>query len=298
MNILFEQFKTMVATKYPELPLNAPKNLSKNSYLKRRVFELLLGTLIILSGQNFLYAEHYSLILWPSTGVGLAMLFLRGQFMVLPIFLGCFGAGLLQGWPWLENFLTALGFAIYLWSSYRLSLRLIGPIQPVLNIIVLSKWISLLMICSLIFVYGLGFIIHNSPPTLNFTCKMTLLAMNGILGLTPFALMLDPFTFRNQHYYKNQFWWIYSLIAVISLMCIGLFYPGYMNILCASLVIIGTFFAYHYGQIPTGLTLLAIATVFIGLNINIWQEHHFLPIYFFLLCMLSLNAATLTAQKL
>lgn len=297
MDTLWSHFKDLQKSKFKNLS-DAPLKNAKKRYIKRRLIEFVLGTIIILSGQNFLYAENFQLLLWPTTGVALSMLFLRGINMWIPIATGCLLAGVLQQWPLKANLISASAFTGYALICYVLSIRLIGAIQPVTQTRVLSKWFTLLIVCSLLFCTLLNaFLFQGNGLPIGTISKMSFLCMNGILPLTPLSLMLDPFTFQNNAIIKQSKWWIVTILLLGAMVFTLFFIPNYLTLMFALCLLGAPLFAWRYGQIPTGFTLLATATLFLGLPAQHWQHNPLLPILFMALGMISLMIGTIKYQQ-
>lgn len=240
-------------------------------WLTRVVTEFCLTAAFIYVGLNFLLLSQFSLNVWPAAGVGLTVLFLRGYSPIIAIGVGAFSAFYFHPFSWYFSLLQALGMTLYIYSLRALSIKWIGPIQPVNQCTQLFFFLLLSLVLTLshiIYLYVLFFsFIGTSSLKFSHLLIHTFAEYNGIVCLTPLALMLDPYTIKN-YFSKNKlnFTWWGCLFAILCLVIALGMHSGlkpnavFMLTALSSITLIALFF----GQIPASFFILLLAVCVLG----------------------------------
>lgn len=244
---------------------NISPSYYRNRYLRlvftRRATELAVCTLLIFGGQQFFVQNHFYSALWPASGVALSALFLRGNFLILGIFLGSFASYALNSVSLLMSGLYSLLFTCCMFLIRYLSLRIIGPVTPLAHRAILVKFIVVVILLSGIHT---GALCQVMPPYFQWL-QSWLAEITGILCLTPLCLTFEPFAPQRYFTLKAWRWW---LSAIILIGCYFLFYwvPAGAPSLWLSLIFFCGICAYAkaFGQIPLGITLLGISVVYLS----------------------------------
>lgn len=233
--------------------------------LKRRLFEVLLSSLLIFGGQQFIIQNHFFSPVWPAAGVGLSALFLRGNFILFGVFLGVFTSFLYYRLPWLTSLMQGSAFIAFLYLFRQVALRWIGAVIPLAKWQDLWKFFGLTALFSAAHAYAtllIGTTDHQFPVFFKWYVAW-LGEMNGIFCLTPLCFIFNPFIPQRFFQQQTNTWWI---IALILIFCHFLYFviPSGTPSFAFSLImlILMGIYAYQFGQIPTCLTLLGISVVY------------------------------------
>lgn len=232
--------------------------------LTRRIAETLIMALLIMGGQQFLIQHTFLSALWPITGVALAGVFLRGNFLLLGTFLGSLVGYLHFHLPLGASLALSFLFTIYIFLLRYLSLKWMGPITPIPTLKIWVKFCLLISLLSAVHISLLLKILTSLfpfKPTLFNWVIGWLGQVNGILCLTPLCLIFDPFAPARYFRLSQWSWWTCAgLIIGINLvyfLCSASYSLTFSII--TGLVIMA--YALRFGQIPTGITLLGLSVL-------------------------------------
>lgn len=276
-------------------------------FLLRRLAECMLCAVFIYVGINFLIMSAFTLPLWPATGVALTMVFLRGNYPYAGILIGAIAAFYINCHLWTFSLLQGIGFTAYIYALRRFLLWRVGSIQPLSSLNVLLSFllysamftcIHVLLVWGVVYLYALPWPFDMT----DFYCHW-LAQWNGILCLTPFTLMFNPFTPKT--YFKvnlkNSAWCASMLIIIFShFLFIWVEKPIFALSLLSTLLAAITIFSYAFGQIPTACLLLGMGLLYLaGLNdlTSLSFNEHISHTYLGLVCIVSLIVSTYHASQ-
>jgi len=232
----------------------------KRLYLTRRVAEFFIGTLLIFQGQQFILQSHFLSPIWLAAGVGLAAVFLRGNFLLLSIFVGTALAYLNTPYPYYIVFIQSLFFMLYIYLSRLFSLRLIGAIAPIADYKIFLKFIILVGLVTAVHISLLPGLPNEKDKLLAWLGELT-----GIVTVTPLCLIFDPFVPARYFNKKSSLWMIISLIIILSHGLFLLYPTGiYCIILSLFFLVIMALYGKIFGQVPTCITLLGMSIFYIS----------------------------------
>jgi len=242
----------------------------------RRMTELVLCTLLIFGAEQFLTLNDFIAPLWPTAGVGLGAIFLRGYFLLVAVFLGTLGSYVHNHLSWFISLQHSLLFTAFLFAVRFLALRWIGPVTPIATAKIFGQFTTLIMIASAVH------IILIMPISLN-AYLMWLAEINGILCLTTLCLIFNPF--MPSRYLQ----WVLSFILMGGCSLYYIF-PDVRSQLGLSLFLLTalSIYAKYFGQIPTCITLISILVLLTPIQLGVQLTLLTLTI------ILSLNIATYT----
>lgn len=262
-------FNAEVVTKklYDAKPISY-KNAYSRLVLTRRLAEFFFIALIIFGGHQLVLLNGFFSPIWPAAGVALSAIFLRGNFLLLGIFLGTFSSYVYNLYSWQASLSQALLFTSFIFCCRYFSLKWIGPVTPLSNATVLGKFIALIVFLSIIHISITTVILmklYGGEVSL-FDGLMALLGeINGILCLTPLSLVFDPFTPQQYFTFQQKKWW---LCALGLIFCHFLFFAMSTEIsntiLSVTLLILLCAYATYFGQIPLCVTLFGISVVYLA----------------------------------
>lgn len=268
--------------------------------LTRRLLELIISILLIFGGQLFVIQNGFFCPVWAGTGVALSAIFLRGNFLLVGIFLGSISSYLYNHYSLLQSILLSILFTAYIYLIRQCCLRFIGPVTPFAETKVLWKFIVVIGILTALDV-SLIFLLLDSIKPLNLSFSNFFLAaywgqLNGILCITPLCLIFEPFI-PERYFQKTNWQWKIGVILIIACQFLVYVFPQCLfNIgLALFSAIFLFFFGKQYGQFPTGVALLGISVVYLGAN------HCQSSLLFFLLTLTSIIAlysATKSEEKI
>ena len=232
--------------------------------LIRRSVEFIISTLLVFGGLQLLLQNGFYSPLWPATGVGLSALFLRGYFILGGIFVGSLLSYLYNNFDFLHSLGQSILFTLTLFAIRFLSLRYIGPVAPLSKLSVLLKFIYLIVLICALHVFFVLLIGLEKLPTLIEWYSAWLGEINGILCLTPLALVFDPFV-PQRYFSKLQWrWWSMALI-LITLQGLYFVLPPIPSFGFSLFILMALrFYALHRGVVPTTFTLLGISVIYLG----------------------------------
>lgn len=255
-------FRSQVTTK---IALKPHEYRYRNHYWKLITLRLLTETFILICliylGQQFLIRNNFYLPLWPATGLGLTVVFLRGYRSLLGIAIGTGLSYYLNHFSWQESLWLALLFVGYLTLIRTISLRWIGAIAPIADRSVLFKWIVLILLCSALYIFILDGTISIKT---NLERLLALLGiLNGILCLAPLCLAFDPFT--PQIYFTRQAWHWWSFAVILIAAHLLYFALPAVEALCLSgaLMLALCVYGWYFGLIPLTITWMGISTLYL-----------------------------------
>ncbi|MFI4936933.1 MAG: hypothetical protein ACHQJ6_00300 [Candidatus Berkiellales bacterium] len=234
--------------------------------LSRRAIEVIFSILLIYGGQQFLIQQAFFCPIWPASGVGLCAIFIRGPFLILGVFLGSLASYLYYHLAWFFSIILSLLFAVTLFLIRECSLRWIGAVTPIATRAILLKFIFLIGVFSLFHVIlhhlALEWATGLSFKWINVVWG-ALGEINGILCLTPFCLIFEPFVPQRYFQLKLTPWKIIAVLIITSYLLFYFIPNGFYSYILAILLLIGLgIYAKCFGQIPTCVTLLGISIVY------------------------------------
>lgn len=241
------------------IKLASKKPISKDYYkifIYRRFLESLFCALIIFGGNTFLVANNFFLPIWPSMGVAMAAILLRGPYVIFGIFLG-FYLSFSKILAIDLNFILCSSICTVIILTRIIGLKTIGSIAPLKSRIILIKFLILLLLSASILSLIFNFVLFNNIFTI-------IGIFNGFVFLAPFAIMLDSNILQKPKLFENYNWIISAGLILAGYA--GLFLINDLKLILGlnlGLSIILIIFSYYYKKIATGFLLLAISTVLI-----------------------------------
>lgn len=236
--------------------------------ITRRATELILSSLLIFSGQQFLLQNSFFSPIWTAVGVALSAVFLRGYFLLYGIFLGVLLSYLYNHVPWHLSLAQSLLFTLYIFLTRLIAVHTIGAVIPLAQTRVLWKFFGLVTLFSTVHAYTLLLVFaapRGMAPTFFDWSVAWLGEVNGILYLTPLCLIFEPFVPKRYFNLKSKSWWICSAAIIISHFLYYIVPSGAPSIFLALVFIcILSTYANYFDQIPTCITLLGISVVYIS----------------------------------
>tara|TARA_R110002110_G_scaffold121431_2_gene297282 strand:- start:114515 stop:115444 length:930 start_codon:yes stop_codon:yes gene_type:complete len=237
----------------------------------RILTEFLLSAVFIYIGINFLILSQFTLAIWPASGVALTLVFIRGYYPCLGMFVGAFCAYDINSHLLSFSALQAVNFVSYIALTRYLALKWIGAIQPLNKLSVLVLFLGLVALTTAchIFLHQSLITYFGLPWTYNLQNSIThfLAQFNGILCLTPLTLILDPFAPKTYFSLtkRNLSWWLMCSFILISSVCLIVLNPTlspavFLPILC----IVTWGFTFYFKQIPTATLLLFMGVLYLG----------------------------------
>lgn len=268
-------------------------------FFSRRFAELIISSALVFVGQQFLFDSEFIAMIWPVTGVGLSALFLRGNFLLLGLFLGSFFSYYYNQFPLSVGLSLSLLFTVTLYLQRALSLKWIGPITPLAEMSIFLRFFFLLAFLSIFYICGLFWLLSLYYPQFAVNPIKILIAelsyLNGILCLTPLCLIFDPFTSKS-YFHTFQGWQLFAILLILCHFTMTLPLPTWY-ILSAGPVLFFMLllFANTYKQIPTCSVLLGIAVIYLG---NTWElsDSAFLWVCFWLTLTALVSVALATKR--
>lgn len=275
-------------------------------FILRRVAEFLLCSVFIYVGINFLILSHFQLPLWPATGVALTMVFLRGNYPYAGILVGAIGAFYINCHYFWFSLFQGIGFTLYIYLTRLTLLKIVGPIQPLNNLDVLTSFLSIITLYTIFHVFLVWELICLAglpwPFSLEYFYVHLLAQLNGILCLTPFTLMFNPFTMKKYFSWKKQnVIWIGYMLAILSshLLFFWIASPIWIILLLAAIFIGILLFSYRFSQIPTSCLLLGMGLIYLA-GITDYTAHIFnsflTQTYLTAVCVFGLYMATYSVK--
>ncbi|GEM_PF-3119961 len=309
MNENTERFTTAVLAKNI---LDAKRPSFLASYIRivqaRRLLELIFSMLVIFGGQQFLFQHAFFSPIWPATGVALAAIFLRGNFLLLGIFLGSFTNYWYNHFPLLMAFAQSFIWLVIVYFTRLICLQMIGPISPLPRVSILMKWFLVIFVmCGLHTVIFFALLFKWFPWSWNYFFLGWVGQINGILCLVPLSLVFEPFV--PQHFFNqnNRSWRIWGLLFILGNFLYFLIPPGAalisLSVLFSLLI---CYYAFCFGQIPTCITLFGLSIIYLGsISGPLALFHPDLPLYqtyllsilLMLASLISLIIATYSQEK-
>lgn len=275
--------------------------------LIRRFTELVISILLIYGGQLFVIQNGFFSPVWAGTGVALAAVFLRGHFVLVGIFLGTLLSYLHNHYSWNIGIIQSGLFTLYIYLIRLCCLKFVGPITPLSEIKVFWKFLTVIVILSVLDI-SLIYAIFNKTRDINNSFIHFFLTnlwgqLNGILCITPLCLIFEPFTPTRYFQKTNWPWWL-SSISIISCQFLYVVFPGcvYNIALFVFFIICFSLSGRKFGQIPTCITLLGVSVIYLGsttTSSTLFQSTCPPALSFFLLtliCITAIYSAT-SAQK-
>ena len=262
----------------------------------RRAFEFIISSLLFCGGQQFLISNNFFSPIWLTTGAALAAIFLRGNFLLVGIFVGTLIGYLINHLPWHISLTLSLLFVIYIYLIRKLAFLTMGPVAPLFNNAILWKFYGLIAVLSAVYSYLFFSLMGLKSVGATFFLVYTgwLAQINGILCITLICLMFDPYLMY-RHFHKVRLW---SILAMVIVIC-HLFYffiPAGTPTLILSIIFLAIMCGYgkYFGKVATCATLLGIAVIYLGGIIS--PFHLFQPNSSRLQVMITLTLFTLTAM--
>lgn len=226
--------------------------------IKRRVTEFVMCYLLILGGQQLLIQNIFFAPLWPAAGVALSAVFLRGNTMLLSIFMGTLTSLWVFHPPLLPSLFYSGLFTLMIYLIRYCALRYIGAVQPIVQRRILINFIGIISVFCALHITLLQFL-GELPWIISFLSEM-----NGFLCLTPLCLIFTPFV-PAEYFHAKLTWWRWALLIIFAHSLFFFLAPGLPSIMLAvGFFFILAFYARIYGQIPTGIALLGISTLYLG----------------------------------
>jgi hypothetical protein len=232
----------------------------------RRAAELLISAMLVFAGQQFIIANNFFSPLWPTAGVAVAALFLRGYFPLFGIFLGLLASYSLSHIALSTSLMQSVLLVLYVYLIRLLAIRTIGPVAPIADNVVLWKFYALITTLSAVHSYLLFAILTQSIiPAFSLWYMGWLGEINGILCILPFCLIFDPFVSKRYFRKSVQLWWILALAIILCHLFYFVVPTGIPTVILSLLflVILGCY-AKFFSQIPTCFTLLGVAIIYLS----------------------------------
>lgn len=230
-------YQALLAKKILDLKPNFFRRRYLQIYWLRRLIETLFLTALINSTQIFSLSTGSESALSPATGIALSALFLRGQTMLLGIFLGSFISHLSHHVPVMLSLFYSTYFTLYIFLIREACLRWIGTVIPLNKV---SVFIKFLLVCSILSIFYLFSLKFMFSANINLFPRW-LSEINGILYLTPLCFLFDPYSFDNS----------YTQSSLVQ--------PTQHKTKARRI---------YSPPIIVGITLLFLSGIYIGLNIN------------------------------
>ncbi len=243
------------------------QNTYRRLYLTRRLAEFFLSAIIIYGAHHLIIINTFFAPLWPSMGVALAMLFLRGNSLLAGLFVGTLLSYYFNHFSLPVSVVIASLFIFVTFLIRYCSLKFIGPITPLFTLSVLWKFIALCAIFCGIQVYLMA-LIFTSQFNTHFSFIGISVAflgeLNGILSLTPLCFVFTPFVPGIYFAEKSKTWLWVSIGIVIAHGAFFLVDSGLPTLLiaCTSIIVLALY-AHFFGQIALCFTLFALSTIYL-----------------------------------
>ena len=190
--------------------------------LLRRSTEFLFVILFQYVGLSLDVYTHLNAPVWPSVGVAIGLVFLRGYRIWPGLLIGTLIATYHQ-WPIPTLAISvSMIYTIAPLPCRKLALTYIGPVIPLLQLKVLFKFFSLLMLISLSMACALGLLFSAYLPSLMisyFTLSINIFL--GALIFAPFCLIWDSYVPQSTQslstIFKKNYLFLPLLLVNISL---------------------------------------------------------------------------------
>jgi len=264
----FKQFNTeVVAKKRYDAKSITYANAFMRLVLTRRLAEFLFSAIIIFGGHQLVLLNGFFSPIWPATGVALSAVFLRGNILLLGIFVGTFSSYVYNLYSWQISLYQALLFISFIFCCRQFSLKWIGPVTPLAKTSVLCKFIVLIILFSSIHISLMTrILVQTYGGNISFFDWSTAVLgeINGILCLTPLCLVFDPFVPQRYFTRQEKKWWLSALGLILGhFIFFALTSEIATLILSVILLILLCAYAIHFGQIPLCATLFGISVVYL-----------------------------------
>ncbi|MBS0288071.1 MAG: MASE1 domain-containing protein [Proteobacteria bacterium] len=255
--------KNLLGAKLPAFKANYRVHL-----FNRRVAEFLMCSMLIFGGHELIIINTFFSPVWPTAGVALSALFLRGNVMLFGIF-----AGILASYFYNYSFVflgiaQAALFTFFIYLVRLFSLILIGPVTPLAEIKTFWKFVLVCAVLCACHIAAMGILFVQT-----FQTSMSLYGwsvawlgeLNGILCLTPLTLVFDPFIAKHYFGKKGLSWQLVALAVLLSHLLYFYAQNGDQSVLLAGgFLIILCLYALVFGQIPTCMTLFSVSIIYIA----------------------------------
>lgn len=302
--------ESVVAKNLAQAKLPAYQAYYRRLFFTRRATEFILCSLIIFGGHELLMIDTFFSPVWPTAGVALSAVFLRGNVMLFGIFAGILSSYIYNYNLVLLSIAQAALFTFFIYLLRLFCLIFIGPVTPIAEVKTFWKFslvCAVLCACHVSAVSVLFVQTFQTSVSLYGLGVAWLGELNGILCLTPLCLVFDPFTPQNYFGKKGLPW---KLATVGIFLCHLFFFYAQSNeqivILAGIFLCLLCIYGAIFGQIPLCITLFSVSIIYLMGTLP--NSHLFLAssakvptflviLLFTLSILLSLSIATRKQQK-
>jgi hypothetical protein len=237
-------------------------------YLTRRAAEFIFCALIIFGGHQLIIQNGFFSALWPASGVALSALFLRGNNMLLGIFIGTLSSYLYNRYPILVSLHQTFLFTLFIFLTRQLALFWLGTVTPLANVKIFAKFSFLLGLLCAFHIFLISKVLNSiyGAPVYNFDWYIAWIGeLNGILCLTPLCLVFEPFVPEKFLNKENAAWWIFTIVITLCHLLFFVIPSGMPSIgLAVFFLIVLCLYAKFFGQVPTCITIFCISIVYLA----------------------------------
>lgn len=241
--------------------ISANSHTYRNAFLRlfwiRRLTEFFFTGLLIYAGTKFFFINQYAPI-WAFSGVALSALYMRGNVVLIAIFMSLFISFFSASFNWMMSLWQSVLFTAVMFLIRYTGMRLVGAIIPLAHFKVYTQW--LLIVCFFVIVH-IALMLHQAPLIDQYAAWLS--EMNGILCLTPLCMIFTPFT--PLHYFNLQKWpWILAGLLVLVLHLLYFVLPINWLIYYAAGMMVLLITYSRFGLFPLCLILLILSVLYIA----------------------------------